>query len=41
MNTLCAQIATEKDRDRFTQLVTELNDLLNGKEHRLETPHES
>jgi hypothetical protein len=32
---LCAQIVEEKDRDRFTKLVKELNELLDRKEERL------
>jgi uncharacterized protein with von Willebrand factor type A (vWA) domain len=36
MATLCQRIATEQDRDKFTQLVKELNDLLSAKDHRLE-----
>ena len=35
MQTLCEQIATEKDHTKFVQLVQELNDLLEHKEHRL------
>jgi hypothetical protein len=35
MQLLCEQIATEKDHARFVQLVQELNDLLDHKEHRL------
>jgi hypothetical protein len=33
---LCQRIATEQDREKFTQLVKELNDLLSVKDHRLE-----
>lgn len=36
MSSLCQRIATEQDRDKFTQLVKELNDLLSQKDHRLE-----
>lgn len=36
MQVLCAQIAVEKDHEKFTQLVLELNNLLDGKENRLE-----
>ena len=32
---LCAQIAAEYDRDTFTQLIYELNDLLESKAQRL------
>jgi hypothetical protein len=35
MNTLCAKIAIEKDPTIFDQLVHELNELLEKKEHRL------
>jgi hypothetical protein len=35
MQFLCEQIATEKDHTKFVQLVQELNDLLDHKEHRL------
>jgi hypothetical protein len=38
MNALCSKIATENDYDRFTELVHELNELLERKEHRLEYP---
>ena len=34
---LCKQIAIEKDPAIFTKLVAELNDLLEQKEHRLES----
>jgi hypothetical protein len=33
---LCQQIAVEQDRDTFTKLIQELNDLLSRKDHRLE-----
>ncbi len=36
MFALCAQIAVEKDPQIFTKLVEQLNDLLEGKERRLE-----
>jgi len=36
MNSLCKQIVTEKDRDKFIKLVEELNNLLDRKERRLE-----
>lgn len=36
MNSLCKQIVTEKDRDKFINLVEELNNLLDRKEQRLE-----
>ena len=36
MVALCAQIATEYDRDTFTRLIYELNDLLEGKAQRLD-----
>ena len=35
MTSICQRIATEQDRDVFTQLVKELNDLLSQKDHRL------
>ena len=35
MQTLCKQIAVEKDSARFSKLVQELNKLLEKKEHRL------
>jgi hypothetical protein len=38
MDVLCQQIAVERDHDKFIQLVRELNDLLEEKEQRLETP---
>jgi hypothetical protein len=37
MYTLCEQIAIEKDQDKFSQLIHELNDLLERKERRLES----
>jgi hypothetical protein len=36
MYRLCALIEVEKDHHRFLQLIEELNDLLERKEHRLE-----
>lgn len=36
MTSLCQRIATEQNRDEFTQLVKQLNDLLSVKDHRLE-----
>ena len=36
MTTLCQRIASEQDREKFTQLVKELNDLLSLKDHRQE-----
>ena len=36
MFALCAQIAAEHDRDTFTQLIYELNDLLEGKAQKLD-----
>jgi hypothetical protein len=36
MDSLCRRIATEQDRDVFTELVRELNDLLSVKDQRLE-----
>jgi hypothetical protein len=41
MNVLCAQIAIEKDQDKFIQLVQELNNLMEKKEHRLESLQEA
>ena len=37
MYQLCAMIEREQDRDRFLDLIRELNDLLERKEHRLES----
>lgn len=37
MYQLCAMIEKEQDRDRFLELIKELNDLLERKEHRLES----
>jgi hypothetical protein len=36
MNALCERIAIEKDQQKFVQLIRELNDLLERKQHRLE-----
>ena len=36
MTSLCQRIATEQNRDVFSELVKELNDLLSVKDHRLE-----
>jgi len=36
MYQLCAMIETEQNRERFLQLIKELNDLLDRKEQRLE-----
>ena len=36
MYQLCAMIDKEQDHDRFLQLIRELNQLLERKEHRLE-----
>lgn len=36
MRILCEQIAKEQDRTKFLDLVSELNDLLDGKGQRLE-----
>jgi hypothetical protein len=43
MNRLCALIQVEKDPDRFSHLVQQLNELFERKEKRLETsePHQS
>jgi hypothetical protein len=41
MNTLCKRIALETDQQRFTQLLQELNALLDGKEQRLNTLHQT
>jgi hypothetical protein len=38
MNALCKQIATEKDHNRFSQLLLELNELLERKNKRLDHP---
>ena len=39
MKVLCQQIETEKDHHRFSQLITELNELLERKNKRLDHPH--
>jgi hypothetical protein len=36
MASLCQRIATEQDRDIFSHLVTQLNELLSRKDQRLE-----
>ena len=36
MHILCKRIAKEQDRDNFLELVIALNELLDGKEQRLE-----
>jgi len=41
MNRLCTQIQDEKDHERFMQLIKELNDLIDRKEHRFEPPGET
>jgi hypothetical protein len=38
IDTLCKQIAVEKDPETFHQLIVQLNDLLEKKERRLEHP---
>jgi hypothetical protein len=38
MRTLCEQIAKEQNHNKFANLVQELNDLLEHKEHRVESP---
>lgn len=38
MNTLCKQIEVEKDRHKFSQLIAELNELLERKNKRFDTP---
>ncbi|HTZ98585.1 MAG TPA: hypothetical protein VMB18_19435 [Terriglobales bacterium] len=40
MYQLCALIEKERDHGRFLQLIRELNDLLERKEHRLEDEKE-
>jgi hypothetical protein len=37
MHQLCAMIEKEQNRERFLQLIQELNELLQRKEHRLES----
>jgi hypothetical protein len=39
MKVLCQQIETEKNHSRFSQLITELNELLERKNRRLDHPH--
>ena len=41
MYQLCAMIEKEQDHDRFLQLIRELNQLLERKEHRLEENNKS
>lgn len=41
MRTLCDQIAKEQNRDKFTKLVLELNDLLEHKELRMSQANKS
>ena len=41
MHILCERIAKEQDHEKFVQLVRELNDLLDHKEQRLESPKQS
>jgi hypothetical protein len=36
MNDICTKLQVEQDRGKFTQLMTELNNLLECKEQRLE-----
>lgn len=38
MDRLCARIAVEKDHDEFTRLVKQLQQLLDRKDRRFETP---
>jgi hypothetical protein len=38
MKVLCQQIATEKDNNRFSQLIFELNELLERTNKRLDSP---
>lgn len=38
---LCQRIAVEQDRDKFTELVDQLNELLERKVQRLVTPSQS
>ncbi len=39
MNALCEQIAVEQNYERLTSLIHELNELLEGKQRRLELQH--
>ena len=41
MAVLCERIATEQDPDKFTQLVDQLNELLDRKDERLRLKGES
>ncbi len=41
MRSLCEQIANEQNRDKFTKLVQELNDLLENKVKRLDRSPDS
>jgi len=41
MAILCQRIAVEQDRDKFTDLVDQLNELLEHKERRLNNPSQS
>jgi hypothetical protein len=41
LEALCQQIVTEKDHQKFTALVHQLNTLLSRKERRLEGPSDS
>ena len=36
MNDICTKLQVEQDHNKFTQLMAELNNLLEHKEHRLE-----
>jgi hypothetical protein len=38
MKVLCQQIATEKDNNRLSQLISELNELLERTNRRLDSP---
>jgi hypothetical protein len=38
MRSLCEQIAKEQDREKFTKLIQELNNLLEHKERQVERP---
>jgi hypothetical protein len=39
MNSLCEQIAKERDHEKFVKLVQALNELLENKEQRLDDPN--
>jgi len=41
MNRLCERIQVEQDHQQFTRLVTQLNELLSRKEHRLEVANQN